>query len=117
MLRLVRDEPAEWTQMEEQDVQADADSAEMGRPERGEDEEQEQREATNGEAPDGAVEGDAQDAEQSSADQAAVNLGAMEAMLMSTHHPLTAGRLAEMLDLDTTKPLRKAIKELNAQYE
>jgi segregation and condensation protein B len=116
MLRLVRDEPAEWTQMEEQDVQADADSAEMGR-EREEVQEQEAREAASGESPDGAVEEVAEDSEPGATEQAAVNLGALEAMLMSTHHPLTAGRLAEMLDLDSTKPLRKAIKELNGQYE
>jgi len=54
-----------------------------------------------------------------SADAAAapqVNLAALEALLLSTHHPLTAGRLAELLDLETTKPLRKAIKALNEQY-
>jgi segregation and condensation protein B len=45
-----------------------------------------------------------------------VNLSALEALLLSTHHPLTAGRLAELLDLETTKPLRKAIKALNEQY-
>jgi segregation and condensation protein B len=46
----------------------------------------------------------------------AVNLAALEALLLSTHHPLTAGRLAELLDLETTKPLRKSIKALNEQY-
>jgi segregation and condensation protein B len=54
-----------------------------------------------------------------SADAAAapqVNLASLEALLLSTHHPLTAGRLAELLDLETTKPLRKAIKALNEQY-
>ena len=45
-----------------------------------------------------------------------VNLAALEALLLSTHHPLTAGRIAELLDLETTKPLRKAIKALNEQY-
>jgi len=103
--------------MEEQDVQADADSAEMGRERAGKELEEEEREAASCESPDGVIEEDAQDSEQSGAEQPTVNLGALEAMLMSTHHPLTAGRLAEMLDLDSTKPLRKAIKELNAQYE
>jgi segregation and condensation protein B len=46
----------------------------------------------------------------------AVNVALMEALLLSTHHPLTAGRLAELLDLDSTKPIRKAIKALNEQY-
>ena len=45
------------------------------------------------------------------------NLGALEALLLGTHHPLTAGRLAELLDLPSTKPIRKAIKDLNAEYE
>jgi segregation and condensation protein B len=41
----------------------------------------------------------------------------LEALLFSTHHPLTAGRLAELMDLNATKPVRQAIKDLNAQYE
>ena len=47
----------------------------------------------------------------------AANLAVLEALLLSTHHPLTAGRLGELLDLPSTKPVRKAVKELNAQYE
>src|SRR4051812_14487663 len=47
---------------------------------------------------------------------AAVDLRTLEALLFSTHHPLTAGRLAELLELDSTKPLRRAIKQLNEQY-
>src|SRR4051812_33307903 len=47
----------------------------------------------------------------------AVDLRMLEAVLLSTHSPLTAGRLGELLDLPTTKPIRKAIKELNRQYE
>ena len=41
----------------------------------------------------------------------------LEALLLSTHHPLTAGRLAELMDLPATKPVRQAVKDLNAQYE
>ncbi len=41
----------------------------------------------------------------------------LEALLLSTHHPLTAGRLAELMDLPATKPVRQAIVDLNAQYE
>jgi len=41
----------------------------------------------------------------------------LEALLLSTQHPLTAGRLAELMDLPATKPVRQAIKDLNAQYE
>ena len=47
----------------------------------------------------------------------AINLPALEALLMSTHHPLTAGRLAQLLDLSSTKPIRRAIKTLNSHYE
>src|SRR5258708_7033259 len=40
----------------------------------------------------------------------------IEALLLSTHHPLTAGRLAELLDLSSTKPVRGAIQQLNSDY-
>ena len=46
-----------------------------------------------------------------------VSLPLLEALLLSTHHPLTAGRLAELLDLPSTKPVRSAIRDLNQQYE
>jgi segregation and condensation protein B len=41
----------------------------------------------------------------------------LEALLLSTHHPLTAGRIAELMELPATKPVRQAIKDLNTQYE
>jgi segregation and condensation protein B len=47
----------------------------------------------------------------------AVDLRLLEALLFSTHHPLTAGRLAELMDLSATKPIRAAIKDLNSQYD
>ena len=47
----------------------------------------------------------------------AVNPGVLEALLFSTHHPLTAQRLAELMDLPRQSPLRKAIKSLNLAYE
>jgi segregation and condensation protein B len=46
-----------------------------------------------------------------------VDLATVEALLLSTHHPLTAGRLAELMDLPGTKSVRSAIKSLNEQYE
>jgi len=46
-----------------------------------------------------------------------INIAIMESLLFSTHHPLTTGRLADLLDLESTKPIRKAIRALNAQYE
>ena len=45
-----------------------------------------------------------------------VDLGALESLLLTTHHPLTAGRIGELLDLPTTKPIRRAIKQLNELY-
>jgi segregation and condensation protein B len=42
---------------------------------------------------------------------------AIEALLFSTHHPLTAGRLAELIGADTTKPVRRAVGDLNRSYE
>ena len=64
---------------------------------------------------DGAVDEVADDASGAAAPD--VNLRLLEALLLSTHHPLTAGRLAELLDLESTKPLRRAVKTLNEQYE
>jgi segregation and condensation protein B len=55
--------------------------------------------------------------DESSAGDVEVNLGLMEALLLSTHSPLTAGRIAELMDLPTTKPIRKGIKALNESYE
>ncbi len=79
---------------------------------------------TAAEAPDGAVaetedETDAQDAADDPQDTAAidVDLALLEALLFSTHHPLTAGKLAELLDVNATKPIRASIKNLNEQYE
>ena len=114
MLRLVRDEPTEWIEMDPQDLQHDseadlpdeADAAAASTPDPADD---------AGEGQDGAVEAQADENPDENAPP--VNLGLIEALLLSTHHPLTAGRLAELLDLPSTKPLRKAIRELNAQYE
>src|SRR4051794_30152726 len=63
---------------------------------------------------DGVVEASADEADADAAadEQAAeltVDLRTLEAVLLSTHSPLTAGRLGELLDLPTTKPIRKAI--------
>jgi segregation and condensation protein B len=46
-----------------------------------------------------------------------INLAALEALLFSTTHPLTAGRLAEFLNLETTKAARRGIKQLNEIYQ
>ena len=46
-----------------------------------------------------------------------IDLPTLEAVLFSTHHPLTAGRLAEILEVDQTKFVRQAVQDLNEQYE
>jgi segregation and condensation protein B len=46
-----------------------------------------------------------------------VDLPLLEALLMGTHHPLTAGRLAELMELPGTKMVRAAIRKLNEEYE
>jgi segregation and condensation protein B len=69
------------------------------------------------EQPDGAVDDSADDGvEEVSNDLPSIDHALMEALLFSTHHPLTAGRLAELMDLESTKPIRRAIKDLNQQY-
>jgi len=65
---------------------------------------------------DGPVEDLAEDEQQTEL-TSDVDLRVLESLLFSTHHPLTAGRLAELMDLPTTRPLRKAIKALNGEYE
>jgi segregation and condensation protein B len=71
------------------------------------------------EQPDGAVLQTEESDEGESAgarEEASVDLGVLESLLFSTHHPLTAGRIAELMELDTTKPIRRAIADLNQQY-
>ncbi len=50
-------------------------------------------------------------------DEEQIDLSALEALLFSTQHPLTAGRLGELLECSSTRPIRRAIKALNEQYE
>jgi segregation and condensation protein B len=56
------------------------------------------------------------DGAEGAAPAAEIPLASLEALLLSTHHPLTGGRIAEVLDLPSTKPIRKAIKQLNEGY-
>jgi segregation and condensation protein B len=46
-----------------------------------------------------------------------IDAAAVEALLFSTRSPLTAGRIAELLGLDSTGPVRKTIATLNTIYE
>ncbi len=50
-------------------------------------------------------------------DAASIDPSVIEALLLGTHHPLTAGRLAELMDLPSTRPVRNAIQQLNVAYE
>jgi segregation and condensation protein B len=106
MLRLVRDDEFELDEMDPQDAQPDPDAPRQTLP--------------AAEQPDGVVDATAEESAEESAEAGEmppVNLSLLEALLLSTHHPLTAGRLAELMDLPSTKPVRAAIKQLNADYE
>ncbi len=46
-----------------------------------------------------------------------IDLGALEAILFSTHHPLTAGKVAEAMGLSSTRPIRRGVARLNEVYE
>jgi segregation and condensation protein B len=46
-----------------------------------------------------------------------IDLKVLEALLFSTHHPLTGQRFAELLDVRSQKTIRAAVQELNKQYE
>lgn len=41
----------------------------------------------------------------------------VEALLFSTQHPLTPGRIAELLELNSTRAVKRAVAELNREYE
>lgn len=62
------------------------------------------------------ADGDISSGDDVGSDTADVDLLALEALLLSTHHPLTAGRLAELLEIDSIKPIRAAVRALNEQY-
>ncbi len=96
-MRLVRD--TDWMDMQEQDATAETDD--RLRPEE----------------PDGAIDSAPDPADEAAEGDQEADLGVLEALLFSTHHPLTAGRLAELMELDSTKPIRRAVKRLNEQYE
>lgn len=68
------------------------------------------------ESPDGSIVADAS-ADAADPSLPPVDVAAVEALLFATHHPLTAGRLAELMELPSTKPIRAAVAALNADYE
>lgn len=112
VMRLVRDDDCEPLVLEEpvQPPRAEADITEV-----------DHAEAESSEPQDGVVAEDVDSSEDTASDAADtsapdVDLAALEALLLTTHHPLTAGRIGELLDLPSTKPIRKAIKQLNEAY-
>ena len=123
-MRLVRDDDEELMPLDaepqDQDVPSTEGEDELPRASRRRRKSEAPEASAPGEPIDGAIVdtdgGDADD-ESSAGDLTAVDLAKLEALLFSTHHPLTAGRLAELLDLDTTKVIRRAVKQLNEQYE
>ena len=102
MLRLVKDDEFELDEMEDQDAQPEPQAP---------------RQTASAEPPDGVIDAAEESEGAEAGDMPPVNLPLLEALLLSTHHPLTAGRLAELMDFAATKPIRAAIKQLNDQYE
>jgi segregation and condensation protein B len=56
-------------------------------------------------------------AEEEAEDATLIDPRLLEALLFSTHHPLTPQRLAELLEVKSQKSLKAAIQDLNKQYE
>jgi segregation and condensation protein B len=61
--------------------------------------------------------GGAQDGDEPGSPDAVVPLPTLEALLLTTHHPLTAARLNELLGVGSTRAIRRAVRELNDAYE
>jgi segregation and condensation protein B len=111
MLRLVRDDDPMLIEEQAEDQLQDRLADPLQDPLRpGDDTDRMPHELS--EPQDGAVE----DADAPDSAAPTLHLPTLESLLFSTHHPLTAARLAEILDLDSTKPIRQAIKSLNDQY-
>ena len=126
VMRLVRDDDLEPLVLEEElQPPRRSDTADVVDRDDADDTDTEASDPQDGvvsEAADSAEAPDSQDVAPDDADASAADaatdfpLGALEALLLSTHHPLTGGRIAELLDLPSTKPIRKAIKGLNEAY-
>jgi segregation and condensation protein B len=108
-MRLVRDDDMDTIEAEPQEQEQQVQREHAAGPEA-------EGRMTTEDQPDGAVENEAEDASEASPSDVTVDLPVLEALLFSTHHPLTAGRLAELMDLESTKPIRRAIKDLNEHY-
>jgi segregation and condensation protein B len=106
LMRLVRDEEMA-AEAEDQLIEPVAEPSEGG----------EALEPLGPESADGPVEATEADSAPGDVAESPIDLAVLEALLFSTHSPLTSGRLAELMELKSTKPLRKAIKALNDHYE
>jgi segregation and condensation protein B len=74
------------------------------------------------EAQDGPVESaesqePAEEAEEENVEEVSIDVAILEALLFSTHHPLTGQRLAELLETKSQKSIRTAVVELNKLYQ
>jgi segregation and condensation protein B len=122
MLRLVRDEDVELDETLDEAYFNDQQAMQEPSPQSGPQEKAESEPAHHDaiaegdELRDGPVDATGENDSEDGA-LVPVNMGALEALLLTTHHPLTASRLAELLDLPSTKSIRNAVKELNVQYE
>jgi segregation and condensation protein B len=107
-MRLVRDDEL----MEDTNLMELEDPPAEGSPTDPVDAAEEGETADEADLPDGAV------AEDGAADKSGeeADLGLLEALLLATHHPLTAARLVELLDLKSVKPVRRGVASLNKQY-
>lgn len=66
--------------------------------------------------PDGPVADEKGEADRPDIAAGEVDLRILEALLFASHQPLTPGRLAELLGLPSTKPVRQAVRALNQHY-
>jgi segregation and condensation protein B len=72
------------------------------------------------EVADGQIQADAQEDADDGDDGAPlpeVDLSVVEALLFSTHHPLTPQRLADLLDIKSPKAMKRAVQSLNQHYQ
>ena len=65
---------------------------------------------------DGGADG-ADDGDEPGVAEAAVPLATLEALLLSTHHPLTPARLNELLAVGSARAIHQAVRALNDDYE
>ncbi len=107
-MRLVKDDEDQMD-LDQIDTELELPEAEESNPTEG------NAASPDSELPDGVV---PEIAEDDGADASAIEVdeSVLEALLLSTQHPLTASRLAELLKVDSVKPVRRAVAALNEHY-